>query len=144
FPFLYYLLWLGRWKAKLLFLCLVPLLLYALILTMSRGAMIAMVVVAWFILKDSNRKIFLILVGIATLVAMWSVMSPDQKDRYLSLVDSDAKQAATADGRIQGMFNEFKIGLERPIFGYGLGTMRDYKFIPEVCAQAEHTTHAYH
>src|SRR5690554_1425467 len=142
FPFLYYLLWLGRWKAKLLFLCLVPLLLYALILTMSRGAMIAMVVVAWFILKDSNRKIFLILVGIATLVAMWSVMSPDQKDRYLSLVDSDAKQAATADGRLQGMINEFKIGLERPIFGHGLGTTGEAKFHLKGRSQAAHNLYA--
>src|SRR5690606_13093179 len=79
FPFLYYLLWLGRWKAKLLFLCLVPLLLYALILTMSRGAMIAMVVVAWFIFKDSNKKTLLVIVGMSVMVAMWSVMSPEQK-----------------------------------------------------------------
>ena len=142
FPFLYYLLWLGRWKTKILFLTLAPFLLYALILTMSRGAMIAMLVIAWFIFKDSNKKPFLALVGVATLVAMWSVMSPEQKDRYLSLVDSDAKQAASADGRIQGMINEFKIGLERPIFGHGLGTTGEAKFHLKGRAQAAHNLYA--
>src|SRR5690606_10303006 len=55
FPFLYYFLWLGRWKVKLLFVVIAPMLLYALVLTMSRGAMIAMLVIAWFIFKDSKR-----------------------------------------------------------------------------------------
>src|SRR5690554_6776746 len=142
FPFLYYILWLGGWKTKLLFLTLAPLLLYALILTMSRGAMIAMVVIAWFIFKDSNKKPLLILCGIATLIAMWSVMSPDQKDRYLSLVDSNAKQAKTAEGRINGMITEFKIGLERPIFGHGLGTTGEAKFHIKGRTQAAHNLYA--
>src|SRR5690554_2306113 len=142
FPFLYYLLWLGRWKAKLLFIVLAPLLLYALILTMSRGAMIAMLVVVWFLFKDSNKKSLLVLVGIAVLIAMWSVMTPEQKDRYLSLVDSDAKQAATVDGRIQGMINEFKVGLERPIFGHGLGTTGEAKFHQKGRTQAAHNLYA--
>lgn len=142
FPFLYYLLWLGRWKAKLLFIILTPLLLYALILTMSRGAMIAMLVIAWFIFKDSNKKTLLVIVGMSVMVAMWSVMSPEQKDRYLSLVDSDARQAASAEGRINGMIHEFKIGLERPIFGHGLGTTPEAKFHIKGRTQAAHNLYA--
>jgi len=142
FPFLYYFLWLGRWKAKLLFVVIAPMLLYALVLTMSRGAMIAMLVIAWFIFKDSKRKLFLVLVGVSILVALWSVMSSDQKDRYLSLVDSNAKQAASAEGRINGMINEFKIGLQRPIFGHGLGTTGEAKYHLKGRTQAAHNLYA--
>src|SRR5690606_16363363 len=94
FPFLYYLVWLGKWKSKVVFIILAPMLLYALVLTMSRGAMIAMLVVAWFIFKDSKNKVILVLVGIATVITLWAGMSAEQRDRYLSLVDSDAKQAS--------------------------------------------------
>ena len=45
-PFLHYFLWYGRWYSKLLYLFLLPLFLYALILTMSRGAFLALIVVA--------------------------------------------------------------------------------------------------
>lgn len=142
FPFLYYFLWLGRWKAKLFFIFLAPILLYALVLTMSRGAMIAMLVIAWFIFKDSKRKALLLMVGAATLVALWSVMSADQKDRYLSLVDSSAKQAASAEGRINGMINEFIIGLKRPLFGHGLGTTGEAKHHLTGRSKAAHNLYA--
>ena|SRR5690554_31929 len=142
FPFLYYFLWLGRWKAKLFFIFLAPILLYALVLTMSRGAMIAMLVIAWFIFKDSKRKALLLVVGAATLVTLWSVMSADQKDRYLSLVDSSAKQAASAEGRINGMINEFIIGLKRPLFGHGLGTTGEAKHHLTGRSKAAHNLYA--
>lgn len=127
-PFLHYLVWTGRFKAKLFYLAAMPALLYALILTQSRGAFLALLVVAWMIFKESNRKVMLIVVAAAIALAGWSVMSPDQKDRYLSLVGmSESGNAATAEGRMSGMMNEFALGFSRPFVGHGLGTTPEAK-----------------
>ena len=38
---------------------------------------------------------------------------------------SDTKNAATAEGRTEGVIRDFKVGLRRPLFGHGLGTSRE-------------------
>src|SRR5690606_9877918 len=48
-PFLHYLLFSRGWFSKLLYLSLMPALIYALILTMSRGAFLALLVVGWVV-----------------------------------------------------------------------------------------------
>lgn len=126
-PFLHYLLFTGRWYSKLLYLILVPCLLYALILTMSRGAFIAFLVVGWIIFKDSSHKFVLILVAIGVGVAGWNAMDPVQKDRYLSPFSSDTVGATSAQGRLSGIVAEFKLGLKRPIVGHGVGTTPEVK-----------------
>jgi hypothetical protein len=143
FPFIYYLLWGGSHRAKVLFLILVPPLLYALILTMSRGALLALIVVGWMVFKNSKYKTLIIIAAIGTAIAAWSVMSDIQKDRYLSLVDSDTASAATADGRLQGMVNEMVLGLTtRPILGNGLGTTVETKFHELGSGKASHNLYA--
>jgi len=142
FPFLHYLLWGGKWKNKVLYLALVPPLIYALLLTMSRGAMIAFLVVAWMVFKDSKHKLALVLVGILGAGVMWGALNDVQKDRYLSLVSSDTKGAKTVDGRLQGMVNEFVLGFERPIVGHGLGTTGEAKFNSGMKRQAAHNLYA--
>ncbi|WP_250829970.1 O-antigen ligase family protein [Marinobacter sediminum] len=126
-PFLHYLLWPLGWKSKLLYLAMMPAILYALILTMSRGAFIALLVVAFLVFKESRHKMKLIFVAVMVVVGALNVMTPIQKDRYLSLVDSDTKGGATAEGRLKGMVGEFKLGLTRPVVGHGLGTTPEAK-----------------
>lgn len=126
-PFLHYLLFTGRWKAKVLYLALMPCLFYALILTMSRGAFLALLVVAWMVFKESSHKIMLILIAIAIAIGGWSVMNPAQKDRYVSLVSSDAEQSKGVDGRLHLIIHEFELGFERPVVGHGLGTTAEAK-----------------
>ena len=127
-PFLYYLLWRGYSKtSKLLFLAVTPMLVYALVLTMSRGALVALGVVVWMIFKESQHKISMIMVVLLASAVMWSNMSTIQKERYLSLVESDTSQSASAQGRISGMWEESSIGLTRPIFGHGVGTTPEAK-----------------
>ena len=141
-PFLHYLLWTGRWKLKIVYLVLMPLLLYALILTMSRGAFIALVVVGFLIFKESRRKMALIAIaGIAVMLA-FSVMTPVQKERYLSIIDRDAEGGASAEGRITGMIREFKLGLSRPVVGHGLGTTSEAKANKLGRRQASHNLYA--
>lgn len=141
-PFLHYLLWGGRWKSKLLYLALTPPLIYALMLTMSRGGMLAFLVVVWMVFKNSKHKMTLILVGILGAGVMWGALNDIQKDRYLSLVSSDTKGSKTADGRLKGMVNEFSLGLGRPIVGHGLGTSGEAKFNNGMKRQAAHNLYA--
>jgi hypothetical protein len=142
-PFLHYLLWPGSKKAKLLYLMLMPPLLYALILTQSRGALLALLVVAIFVFKQSSKKFVLILVAVAIAAASWQVMNPEQKDRYLSLLgDSHSNNAATAEGRLEGMIKEFQVGLSRPIVGHGLGTTPEAKAHILNDREASHTLYA--
>ncbi len=127
-PFLHYLLWPRGWISKLLYLVLMPAMLYALILTMSRGGFLALLVVAFFVFRESRHKAGLIALGVIIVIGAFSVMTPIQKDRYLSLIDRDTAGGASAEGRISGMIGEFKLGLERPIVGHGLGTTSEAKF----------------
>jgi len=127
-PFIYYLLWCGHSKTgKLLFLLLMPVLVYALVLTLSRGALVALCVIGWMIFRQSEHKFGLIVITGIIVVVTWSQMTQVQKDRYLSLVESDTGQSATVHGRITGMEEEFMLGLHRPIFGHGLGTTPEAK-----------------
>lgn len=141
-PFLHYLLWPLGWKAKSLYLVLMPMLLYALILTMSRGGFIALLVVAFFVFKESKKKFRLLVVGVLAAILAFSVMTPVQKERYLSLIDRDAEGGASAEGRIRGMVNEFKLGMTRPVFGHGLGTTPEAKVHKLGARQASHNLYA--
>lgn len=141
-PFLHYLLWPLGWKFKALYLALIPALLYALILTMSRGGFIALLVVAFIVFKESRKKVSLCIIAIVVVIGALSVMTPVQKDRYLSLVDRDVEGGASAEGRIQGMIGEFKLGLTRPVVGHGLGTTQEAKFHKRGSTQASHNLYA--
>src|SRR5690554_224142 len=141
-PFLHYLLWTGRWKLKAIYLVLMPLLLYALILTMSRGAFLALMVVSFFIFKESRHKTALVGVAVMAIVAAFSVMTPVQKERYLSIIDRDVEGGASAEGRIQGMIQEFQLGLTRPVVGHGLGTTGETKANKLGRRQASHNLYA--
>jgi hypothetical protein len=141
-PFLHYMYFPSSSWSRLVYIVILPLLLYALILTMSRGAVIALVVVAWMVFKESRHKIGLVFIGIVMLIAAWNVMSPLQKDRYLSLVSSDAAGAATVEGRKEGMISEFKLGFGRPVFGHGVGTTPEAKYHRYGKTQASHNFYA--
>ena len=143
FPFLYYLMWRSTGKlAKLLFLGLAPTLVYALVLTLSRGAFVALGVVVWMIFKESRHKFIMVLFLMLSAVVMWSNMNSLQKERYLSLISSDTSQSATAHGRLTGMVDEFRVGLGRPLFGHGVGTAPEAKFHAMRSNQAAHNLYA--
>ena len=141
-PFLHYFLMPRGFIIKILYFLLLTLMLYALILTMSRGAFLALLVVGWFIFKESKRKFMLIAFACLGLVAALSVMNDTQRERYLSLVSSDTSQSATAEGRLTGMISEFTLALERPIFGFGLGTTAEAKFNTRGKSKASHNMYA--
>lgn len=142
-PFLHYMLWTSNIKGKALYLILMPPLMYALILTQSRGAFLALLVIGFFVFKESKRKIILVFVAIAISVLGWQVMNDEQRDRYLSLVGkSETSNSASVDGRLQGMLREFSLGLERPFVGHGLGTTPEAKTHILGSRQASHNLYA--
>ena len=58
-PFLHYLLLPRGAKGKIAYFLLIIPLLFALMLTMSRGAVLALLVIGWMIFKESKNKIIL-------------------------------------------------------------------------------------
>jgi len=126
--FVHFMLWQARsFLAKLAYLLVVPGMLYALILSMSRGGFIALLVGGWLIFLQSRRKAALVVIAILAGLGSWNVMTDLQKDRYLSLVSDKTEQGATRQGRITGMIGELKLGMTNPVFGYGLGTTPEAK-----------------
>ena len=126
-PFLHYLLG-GSPKAilKTVYVLLLPALLYALVLTGSRSGMIGLVVVFGFICYRSRHRTILIALGGIAVVGMLAVMTPDMRDRYLSIVDrTSTRHAATSEGRVEGVMQDFAVIKQRPLFGYGVGTSRE-------------------
>jgi putative inorganic carbon (HCO3(-)) transporter len=129
FPFLHYLWGNAGWILKTAYFSLIAPLMYALILTMSRSGMVALLVIAGSIFMKSRHKLVLIIVCVAIAFAAWSNMSGLQRERYLSMTGAEDVQGATTfQGRINGISNEFKVALERPVFGFGLGTSKEALF----------------
>lgn len=138
-PFIYYMAWQSPSKAfKLLSLGVLPLLIYALVLTMSRGAFIALLVVLWMVLKESKHKLFFVVLMLVGAMAIWPNLSGNQQDRYMSLISSDAKQSRTVEGRFNGTINDFGVALNRPLIGHGLGTSGEAKKHAEVGWRISH------
>jgi O-antigen ligase len=128
-PYLHYLVWGSEKKLhRIIYIVLMPMLIYALILTMSRGAFLALCVVIWMIFKKSDRKFSMIVIVLISLAGIWSNLNDVQKDRYLSIFRSDMRQSASASGRFSGVLDEVSIGLGAPIFGHGMGTSAEAKF----------------
>jgi len=129
FPFLHFVWGNSRWISKLAYFLLILPLLYALVLTMSRSGMIAMLVITGSIFLKSRHKIILIIVSILIAVMTWTNMSDVQRERYLSLTgEEDVRGAGTAQSRMSGIKSEFMVALQKPIFGYGLGTSKEALF----------------
>jgi O-antigen ligase len=125
-PFLYYLI--GGLKGRIMKLAVVGLiatLLYALVLTGSRSGMVGLLVIVAAIIFRSERRTTILVVAAIAGVLLVSVMTPDMRDRYLSLTSDDTRNAATTQGRIQHMLDEVEVASRRPFVGHGLGTSQE-------------------
>lgn len=141
-PFIHYLLLpRGGWR-KLAYYLLLPALLYALMLTSSRGAFLAVIVVGIFIFLRTKRKVLLLTAVAIIAIVGWSQMNEVQRERYLSLTGADVRGAKTAEGRVHGVEREFELAMDRPIFGHGVGTTPEAKFHRYGKKQASHSLYA--
>jgi putative inorganic carbon (hco3(-)) transporter len=126
-PFLFFLSRSSR-VSLMVSLILAPPLLYALMLTGSRSGVVAVAVMAVGIMFKSKHKLGIaILLGILGVI-MFIRLDPAQKDRYLSIISNDTKNSATASGRFEGLQEDFRVALNKPIFGHGISTSREANF----------------
>jgi len=99
-----------------------PALIYALVLTGSRSGMLGLAITTLAIWLQSSRKWVLGLLVVAGVAFSISNLSENLTDRYRSIISSDTRNAATAQGRIAGTWQELSVAYRRPFFGHGLGT----------------------
>lgn len=116
--------------------------LYALMLTGSRSAFLVLVLLIGAWVWSSQRKVLAIGVLVSVCAVLLANMSELQQERYLSIFRSDVGGAATAQGRIDGVFADFKTALERPLFGHGLGTSWEVNANVGGGAQISHNLYA--
>lgn len=145
-PFLYYCLFGARQLyRKALAVALICACAYVVYLTLSRGAMVALLVIVWMIFRRTKRKVVFVTAVAVIGVVAWSHLGGINKDRYMSLLGGHAAAGSiqatedqTALGRVQVTEEEFEIGMQRPIFGHGLGTTAEAKVHDGHGPQASH------
>jgi O-antigen ligase len=141
-PYLYYCVFAAKQLyRKGLALALMGACLYVVMLTLSRGAMVALVVVLWIIFLKSKHKVLIPIVATALCAIGWAHLDAVHKDRYMSLFSKESRQSASAEGRLQLDQLEFEIGMQRPIFGHGLGTTAEAKVHDGHRPQASHNVY---
>ena len=138
-PYLYYVLFVSKKSyLKVVGAVLIAACVYVIVLTLSRGAMIGLGVIFWIIFRQSKRKPLLVVAIAVFCVVGWNYLDDVHKDRYLSLVSSHTRSSYGVEGREQLTQLEFSIGMERPIFGHGLGTTAEAKVHAGHTVQASH------
>jgi putative inorganic carbon (HCO3(-)) transporter len=129
-PFLYF--W-GRSKGTLTLMGFVlPLslvLIYAMMLTLSRSTLLALGVEAFAVLMFSKKRLVILGVLFFAFTVGVAALSPLQKERFLgSMYRSDAKGSESAKGRLTGITDDIEVWAEHPLFGYGFGTSGEALF----------------
>jgi len=129
-PFLYYHCWSGKIYLKLLTLAVLGFLGYGLVLSGSRTGLVIIVVVVLAIAYFSQKKTRGIIVALALVLGVGyfvaGVLSPELSQRYLSLVDSSAVGASTAQGRMNGINRAVtSVSNIHGLLGHGLNTSKE-------------------
>jgi O-antigen ligase len=136
-PFMHYLTE-GSSVGRLMYVGLLPPMLYALILTGSRSGMVGLLGMFGLVWLKSSRKIPLLLAALAIVAFALPRMSADFADRYLSLVDDKSENAGTVELRKEHLKANWDVAMKRPLFGFGLGTSREANFHFGTTDQASH------
>ncbi len=128
----------SSWKNKFIFIIVTPILFYALMLTGSRSGVLGMLVIMIGIFLKSQNKLVIGTVIILGLVTAFLHLSPIQQDRYISIFDPNAQNAATSQGRFQGVSDDLEVAMRRPLTGHGLGTSAEANYHYRGVAQMSH------
>ncbi len=102
-----------------------PVLVYALLLTGSRSGLLGLGAIAVLVWWKSRHKVVLTAALALAVVLTVPHLSDDLRDRYLSIFSHQTRNAATADQRVDGVRMDLRVALRRPLFGHGLGTSRE-------------------
>lgn len=120
-PFYHYLFAGKGFIRTLIYLAMVPVLMYTMSLTLSRSGLVAVAIIYTVVFFKSNRKPMLCMLGLAGLIVFFTSLNEHQKDRYLSIFSSNTESSASAQGRFSGLERDLEVAMKAPIFGHGLG-----------------------
>jgi putative inorganic carbon (hco3(-)) transporter len=123
-PLLHYLT-AGSVIGRIVYVAALPPLLWALVLTASRSGMIGLGAIAALVWVKSRHKLALMAVVVAAIWLSIPYLNANLSDRYLSIVSSHTKNAATVADRYEGWKINLRVAMRRPLFGYGLGTSKE-------------------
>lgn len=120
-PFAHYLLNRSK-RGAVVYVALLPAVLYVLVLTASRSGMLGLMMTFAAIWLQSRRKVWLSLIVVMAFLAVAPQLTDEQRDRYQSIVSTNTRNRGTAQSRLDGVKRELGVAMRRPLFGHGLGT----------------------
>lgn len=121
-PFYHYLFGTKGTLKKLLYLAMLPVLLYTMTLTLSRSGILAVAIIYTVVFLKSTKKGVFVVLGLAGLLTFFISLNDVQRDRYLSIFSSDTNSSASAEGRVSGLYSYWDVAMVKPVFGHGLGS----------------------
>ncbi len=113
--------------ARTILVILVGLSVYGVIFTGSRSGMVTLIVLAFILAFRSRHKFPALIVTVGILLAVWSIMPDMYQKRFMTIFGGEAEEGdqagatASAMGRLRGLRLGFKMFLDRPILGVGVG-----------------------
>jgi len=110
---------------RLAYVSALPMLLYALVLTASRSGMVGLAGIMGLLWLKSRHKILVTVVMAGAIAFAIPRLGADLTDRYVSIFDHTARNAVTADERVDGLWQDVEVAKRRPLFGHGLGTSKE-------------------
>ena len=126
-PFTHYLTE-GSKIGRLIYLGLLPPMLYALVLTGSRSGLVGLAGMFGLVWLKSSNKVGLLLAALVVVAFAAPRLSDGFADRYLSLVSDKTENGGTVELRKHHLEENWKVAMKRPWFGFGLGTSREANF----------------
>jgi probable O-glycosylation ligase (exosortase A-associated) len=104
-----------RWA----FLLVIPVIIHAVLMTYSRGAMMSLLVMCPFLVLRSRRRLQLGAAFLAFAVVLIPIMAgPQISDRFLTIRDHDVDESA--NNRRQSWWAAWQIANDNPLFGVGV------------------------
>jgi len=123
---------------KLVVLAVMGACMYALVLTASRSAFLVLMGAILMVFWSSKYKSLFIVLSVMGAFVAFANLSEFQRDRYLSIFSSDTKGGSSAQGRIDALFSELEVVIDRPIIGHGLSTSGEAKYYVIGSSQISH------
>jgi probable O-glycosylation ligase (exosortase A-associated) len=113
-------------RLRWLFLALLPVIMHAVFLSYSRGAMISMIpgALLWLVRSRNKKKVAALLVGLALLIPV--LAGKEIQARFESTADYNSD--ASAQSRLTTWKIAWRMALENPIFGLGIRNSNLYTY----------------
>src|SRR5436190_2400543 len=124
-PLLHYLIKPNTVFRKILYGAVAAAFLYTMVLSSSRSAFLAFIVLILLAIFRSKNRAAYLAVAIAAGAVSLTLMTDLQRERYMSIFSHAARGSATAEGRLNGVIEDLQVAMRRPLFGYGVGNSRE-------------------